>query len=148
MCAPQRLRSAWASVSLISVRCPYEETLVLSYPLSAQRRLIRLGGCLGWSESSLGAQVILLVLSGGGSMFYKTGGRFDLALLVSEGRPECLLNVRFTYFHIGRFHSSVFWPFDSHSYRFWKLSESSKYPAEGFEEMRSRDWIQRQIDRI
>ena len=25
---------------------------VLSYPLSAQRRLIRLGGCPGWSESS------------------------------------------------------------------------------------------------
>ena len=33
---------------------------VLSYPLSAQQRLIRLGGCPGWSESSLGAQVILL----------------------------------------------------------------------------------------
>ena len=29
---------------------------VLSYPLSAQRKLIRLGGCPGWSESSLGAQ--------------------------------------------------------------------------------------------
>ena len=29
---------------------------VLSYPLSSQRRLIRLGGCPGWSESSLGAQ--------------------------------------------------------------------------------------------
>ena len=28
---------------------------VLSYPLSAQWRLIRLGGCPGWSESSLGA---------------------------------------------------------------------------------------------
>ena len=27
---------------------------VLSYPLSAQQRLIRLGGCPGWSESSLG----------------------------------------------------------------------------------------------
>ena len=54
---------------------------VLSYPLSAQRRLwsdwadaqadsktlIRLGGCPGWSESSLGAHVILLVLSWGGS---------------------------------------------------------------------------------
>ena len=30
---------------------------VLSYPLSAQRRLIRLGGCPGWSESSLGAHL-------------------------------------------------------------------------------------------
>ena len=29
---------------------------VLSYPLSAQRRLIRLGGCPGCSKSSLGAQ--------------------------------------------------------------------------------------------
>ena len=28
---------------------------VLSYPLSIQRRLTRLGGCPGWSESSLGA---------------------------------------------------------------------------------------------
>ena len=36
---------------------------VLSYLLSAQRRLHRLDGCPGWSESSLDAQVILLVLS-------------------------------------------------------------------------------------
>ena len=36
---------------------------VLSYPLSARRRLIRLGGYPGWSESSLGAHVILLVLA-------------------------------------------------------------------------------------
>ena len=34
---------------------------VLSYPLSAQRRLIRLCGCPSWYESSLGAQIILLV---------------------------------------------------------------------------------------
>ena len=31
---------------------------VLSYPLSAQQRLIRLGGCPGWFESSLGAQLL------------------------------------------------------------------------------------------
>ena len=36
---------------------------VLSYPSSAQRRLIRLGQCPGWPESSLGAHAILLVLS-------------------------------------------------------------------------------------
>ena len=30
---------------------------VLSYPLSAQRRLIRLGGCPGWSESLLGTHL-------------------------------------------------------------------------------------------
>ena len=41
---------------------------VISYPLSTPRRLIRLGGCPGWSESSLGAQIILLVLSCGGSI--------------------------------------------------------------------------------
>ena len=37
------------------------EDLILSYPLSAKQRL-RLGECPGWSESLLGAQVILLVL--------------------------------------------------------------------------------------
>ena len=41
---------------------------VLSYPLSAQRRLlIRLGGCPDWSVSSLGAHAILLVLPWDGS---------------------------------------------------------------------------------
>ena len=40
-----------------------KKSWVFSYPLSAQWRLIRLGGCPDWSESSLGAQVILLVLS-------------------------------------------------------------------------------------
>ena len=41
-------------ISVFAVRM--EKARVLSYPLSAQRRLIRLGGCPGWSESSLGAQ--------------------------------------------------------------------------------------------
>ena len=41
---------------------------VLSLPLSAQRRLIRLGQAdPGWSESSLGTYAISLVLSWGGS---------------------------------------------------------------------------------
>ena len=31
---------------------------LLSYPLSAQRRLIRLSGCPGWSESSLGTHSV------------------------------------------------------------------------------------------
>ena len=44
-----------------------KQQLVLNYPLSAQQRLIRLGGCPGCSESSLGANVILLVWSWGGS---------------------------------------------------------------------------------
>ena len=44
---------------------------ILSYPLSAQRRLFRLGECPGWSESSLGAHVILLVLSRCGSFYLR-----------------------------------------------------------------------------
>ena len=44
--------------------CMYK-AWVLSYPLSARQRLISLGGCPGWSESSLGAHNILLVLSWG-----------------------------------------------------------------------------------
>ena len=42
----------------ISLSCPHEENYLgsYSYSLSAQRRLVRLGGCPGWSESSLGAR--------------------------------------------------------------------------------------------
>ena len=40
--------------SVFAVRM--KKAWVLSYPLRAQRRLIRLGGCPGWSESLLGAQ--------------------------------------------------------------------------------------------
>ena len=48
-----------------------KKALVLSYPLSAQWRLIRLGGCSGWSESSLGGRTVtLLVLSCRGSYYY------------------------------------------------------------------------------
>ena len=64
----RRPRSAWASAqSDQSLRCPDDKAWVLSYPLSAQRRLIRLSGCPGWSKSSLGAHATLLVLSWGGS---------------------------------------------------------------------------------
>ena len=58
VCSQRRLRSAWASAgSLIRVfAVRMKKPWVLSYPLSAQRRLIRLSGCPGWSESSLGAQ--------------------------------------------------------------------------------------------
>ena len=47
--------------SVFAVRM--KKAWVLSYPLSRQRRLIRLGRCPGWSESSLGTHAILLVLS-------------------------------------------------------------------------------------
>ena len=39
----------------------------ISLGMRTAKTLTRLGGCPGWSESSLGAQVILLVLSCGGS---------------------------------------------------------------------------------
>ena len=49
-----------------------KEPWVLSCPLSAQRRLIRLGGCPGWSESSLGAHAIWWVLSCAASLLYNS----------------------------------------------------------------------------
>ena len=48
------------------------KTFVLSYPLSAAKTLMRLGGCPGWFESLLGAHHILLVLSRGGSFMIVT----------------------------------------------------------------------------
>ena len=58
MCVQRRLGSAWASVQFAqSFRCPHEESWdpYLSIERTANT-LIRLGGCPGWPESSLGAQ--------------------------------------------------------------------------------------------
>ena len=57
LCAQRRLRSAWASAqSDQSLRCPHEESLGPELPIErTAKTLIRLGGCPGWSESSLGA---------------------------------------------------------------------------------------------
>ena len=57
LCAQRRLRSAWASAqSDQSLRCPPEESLGPKLPIErTTKTLIRLGGCPGWSESSLGA---------------------------------------------------------------------------------------------
>ena len=57
-CAQGRLRSAWASAqSDQSLRCPHEESLGPYLPTErTAKTLIRLGGCPGWSEPSLGAQ--------------------------------------------------------------------------------------------
>ena len=63
-CAPSEDSDAQSDQS--SLLNNMKKSWVLSYPLSTQRRLIRLGMCPGWSESSLGA-VILLVLSCRGS---------------------------------------------------------------------------------
>ena len=60
LCAQRRLRSAWASAqSDQSLRCPHEESLGPKLPNKrTAKTLIRLGGCPGWSESLLGAQLL------------------------------------------------------------------------------------------
>ena len=56
--AQWRLRSAWASAqSDQRLRCPHEETFGPLLPSGRTvKTLIRMCGCPGWSESSLGAQ--------------------------------------------------------------------------------------------
>ena len=68
LCAQWRPGSAWASTqSDQSLRCPRDEILDPQLPMErTANTLFRLGGCPGWSEFSLGAQVSLLVLSCGG----------------------------------------------------------------------------------
>ena len=58
MCTQQRLRSALASAqSDQSFRCLHAESLGPLLPIEhTAKTLIRLGGCPGWSESSLGTQ--------------------------------------------------------------------------------------------
>ena len=76
-CAQRRLGSAWASAQSDQSLC-YSLNGWLRTQASFMRTgktLIRLGGCPGWSESSLGAHAILLVLSWGGS--YVIAGCID-----------------------------------------------------------------------
>ena len=86
LCTQQKLRSAWADQSL---PCPHEEALGPSLPIEhTAKTLIRFGGCQ--ALSSLGAQVILLVLSCGGS--YHNFSRFFLlikiiSLIMSQFSP-------------------------------------------------------------
>ena len=71
---------------------------VLNYPLSAQRKLIRLGGCPGWSESSLGAQVILLVFVMRRLMLFFDTLKFSLPWYPSQlpyGSMKLLCNCKF-----------------------------------------------------
>ena len=69
LCAQRRLRSASASThSDQSLRCALCVAKVrLNTSSCGQRRLVILGRCTGWSESSLGAIVISLILSRCGS---------------------------------------------------------------------------------
>ena len=71
MCAQGSLRSAWASAQCDqSFRCPHEESLGPYLPVEHTAKiLIRLGRYPGWSESSLDADTLLLVLPWGGLNF-------------------------------------------------------------------------------
>ena len=86
MCAQRRLRSAWASTqSDQSVCCPHAENLDPQLPTErTAKTLIRLGGCPGWSESSLDANAILQVLTRAGSFCWSSG----------TGRPRWLSRIR------------------------------------------------------
>ena len=74
MCAQRRLRSAWASAQPDqSLRCALNGSLsTQAFFMWTAKPLIRLGGCPGWSASSLGAHAILLVLSCRGSNAFRT----------------------------------------------------------------------------
>ena len=68
------------------------------------KTLIRMGGCPGWSESSLGAQVVLLVLSSGGSHYFSYIKRMEgylwrlWALMGTLGLEKHLFSCGNTYF--------------------------------------------------
>ena len=61
-----------------------------------QRRLIRLCGCPGWSESSLGVLAILLVLSWGGSYseFLSSVGSWVITIMILNFRTAAQTQIR------------------------------------------------------
>ena len=80
------------------------------------KTLIRLGGCPGWFESSLGARVILLVLSWGGSNHFFPGARMVdlLPLLFWEKDFDCVienlvLNLSLIYWKMNRGLHDILW---------------------------------------
>ena len=67
--------------NLISLHCALNRKLrVQCFFMRTGKTQIRLGGCPGWSESSLGAQVILLVLSCCGSYYETQRNRSNVIL--------------------------------------------------------------------
>ena len=60
------IRPVWSKSSLST----WGKLKSLAIIRAQTKPLMRLGGCPGWSESSLGAKVILLVLSWGGSFYF------------------------------------------------------------------------------
>ena len=90
ICAQRRLRSTWTSTqSDQSLRCPPEESLGPKLPITrTAKTLIRLSGCPGWSESSLGAHATLLVLSWYGSYYEKATTKNTSSFHISYTTPS------------------------------------------------------------
>ena len=77
-----------------------KKALVLTYPLSAQRRL-------GWSESSLGRTIILLVLSWGGSCINARNLLFLFVLWVGWDLSHVMRNPVFVSWRPGKTQTSL-----------------------------------------
>ena len=67
-----------------------KKAYVLSYPLSAQRRLIRLGGCPGWSESSLGAQSLCWFCHVAADLYFGERQRIPISMEVNAKPGNCI----------------------------------------------------------
>ena len=106
LCAQQRLRSSGHPQSLIRVfAVRIKKYWVLGYQLSAQQRLIRWGGCPGWSESLLGTHVILLVLLCLGSFIFLNDDLTDLWSRIYElSHKKNFSVVRFVILQTGKYY--------------------------------------------
>ena len=135
---------------------------VLSYPLSTAKTLIRLGGCPGWSESSLGAHsfwwfchvthVVAHIVYFLWITLY-TALEFQIKDFRRPPKRWVLPRTRAIRVYWVRSFTQSFWnrkPFDCSIHAAadsGSTSESSKYPTEGLEEKRS-DWTRHQLDRF
>ena len=92
MYAQRRLRSAWAfAQSDESFHCPHEGSLGPYLHIErTSKTLIRLGECPGWSESSLGAKIILLVLPWGGSYTLDVHSFLNKIARVEKKKCRCV----------------------------------------------------------
>ena len=80
LCAQRRLRSAWASAQsdrwIRMFAVPMKKPWVFSYPLSAQQRLIRLGGCLSQLIMSYFRRVVVV------SFIFHDGRRVIIIIII------------------------------------------------------------------
>ena len=92
MCAQGRLRSSWASAqSDQSFRCPHEESLCRYLPIErTSKTMIRLGGCPGWSESSLGAKIIFFGLVMRRLIYFRRTFAFKLKCSCWKKKCRCV----------------------------------------------------------